>query len=289
MPDDVSRNGVPATDPASFPSASGALPDTLGVQDHVPRTLLVRAMDLTVDHNTGWHQHRRAQLVYAISGVMQVWTAHGLWVVPPQRAVWMPSRTPHQVQTGSGPVAMRHLYIEPDAAAHLPDHCCVVRVTPLLKELIRKAATLPELYDPDGPDGRLVTVILDQIQGLPTAPLHLPDVSDPRLRPIARALTRDPADPRTLADWAAQAGASARTLARLFRRDTGMTFGQWRQQVRLLAALALLAEGRPVTTVALDLGYDSQSAFIAMFRRAFGVTPGRYFATEGTAGTAGLD
>ncbi|MCB2101803.1 MAG: helix-turn-helix transcriptional regulator, partial [Rhodobacterales bacterium] len=229
-------------------------------------------------HDTGWHHHRRAQLIYASQGVMRVRTRQGLWVVPPQRAVWMPPLTAHQVQVASRRTAMRHLYIEPDAAAHLPDGCCVVRVSPLLRELILRAAALPPLYDPDGPDGRLVAVILDQIEGLPVAPLHLPDVADFRLRPIADALAADPADPRTLADFAIGCGASARTLARLFRRDTGLTFGQWRQQARLLAALTLLAEGRPVTTVALDLGYDSQSAFIAMFRRAFGVTPGRYFA-----------
>ena len=277
MPDDASPKGAPAV--AAGP---GGLADPLGDRDRIPRALLVRTMDLTADHDTGWHHHRRAQLVYAITGVMRVRTARGLWVVPPQRAVWMPPRTAHQVQTASGRISMCHLYIEPDAAAHLPAQCGVVRVTPLLRELIRQAAALPQLYDPDGPHGRLVTVILDQIEGLPTAPLHLPDVADPRLRPIAEALIRDPADPRHLADWAARAGASTRTLARLFRRDTGMTFGQWRQQVRLLAALALLAEDRPVTTVALDLGYDSQSAFIAMFRRAFGVTPGRYFAGDGT-------
>ncbi|MCP5368995.1 MAG: helix-turn-helix transcriptional regulator [Hyphomicrobiales bacterium] len=249
----------------------------MGERDRIPRPLVVKALDHRQGEATDRHHHRRAQLVYAVDGVIAVDTDRGLWVVPPQRAVWVPPETPHQVRAVSAKAVMHNLYLEPAAATGLPGQCCVVTVSPLLRELIRAAARLPAHYDEDGPDGRLMAVILDQIRTLPVAPLHLPLVTDPRLRPIADALAADPADGRTLADWSRRVGASARTLARLFVRDTGMTFGQWRQQARLLAALTLLADGAPVTTVALDLGYDSQSAFIAMFRKALGVTPGRYF------------
>jgi len=264
----------------SHPTSGMPLADPLGEQDRIPRPLVVKALDHRLGEATDRHHHRRAQLVYAVDGVIAVDTDRGLWVVPPQRAVWVPPGTAHQVRAVSTVATMHNLYLEPEAARDLPRDCCVVTVSPLMRELIRAAARLPERYDEDGPDGRLMAVILDQIRGLPVAPLHLPTVRDPRLRSIAEALTADPADARTLDDWAGEVGASSRTLARLFLRETGLTFGQWRQQARLLAALALLAEGTAVTTVALDLGYDSQSAFIAMFKKALGVTPGRYFAGE---------
>ena len=153
----------------------------------------------------------------------------------------------------------------------------------LLRELIVRAVAQPRLYDPDGPDGRLMAVILDQLERLAETPLHLPIPGDPRLRRITDALMKDPADGRRLSDWAATAGASSRTLARLFVATTGLTFGAWRQQARLLHAMRLLAHGEPVTTVALEVGYESPSAFVSAFACAFGTTPGRYYKT-GEAG-----
>jgi AraC-like DNA-binding protein len=160
----------------------------------------------------------------------------------------------------------------------LPDRCQVVDMPPLLRELILKAIALPALYDEASAEGRLMQVILDQVETLEIAPLHLPLPRHPRLAPILDALLLHPQDDRDLDTWGRQLGASGRTLARLFQRETGMTFRAWRQQARLLAALSRLAAREPVSTVALDLGYDSLSAFIAMFRRATGTTPGRYFA-----------
>ena len=147
----------------------------------------------------------------------------------------------------------------------------------LLRELLRAAVDLPAEYDTDGPAGRLMTVILDQLRVLDQAALHLPWPEDARLTRIAEALIDDPAMSAGLDDWAKTAGASARTLARLFVKETGMTFGAWRQQARLLKALELLAAGQSVTATALDLGYDSPSAFIAMFKKVLGVSPGKYF------------
>lgn len=238
--------------------------------------VVTRRRECPPDFLIDWHQHRRAQLLYAASGVMEVITNAGIWVVPPQRAVWIPPGIPHRVRAQGGPLSMRSVYVHPDVPG-LPDGCCVVTVSPLLRELILTAMDIADGFDPNGRDGRLVQVLLDQVRELPVAPLHLPMVTDPRLMRIADTLLDQPEDDRTLDDWAAEAGASARTLARAFLADTGMTFGQWRQQVRLLAALARLASGHSVTTVALDLGYASQSAFIAMFRRTLGRTPGRYF------------
>ncbi len=259
----------------------GAAPEVAPVSgvDEGIGLVVTRRREVPADHFIDWHRHRRAQLLFAASGVMQVTAPAGIWVVPPQRAVWIPPGIAHHVRAQGGPLSLRSVYVDPDVPG-LPEGCSVVTVSPLMRELILAAMDIADGFDPDGPDGRLVQVLLDQIRELPVTPLHLPMVIDPRLKPVADALLATPDDPRTLEDWAAETGASARTLARAFLTDTGLTFGQWRQQVRLLAALARLASGDSVTTVALDLGYASQSAFIAMFRRALGRTPGRYFQGE---------
>lgn len=254
------------------------VPDDDHSLDDAPRPVTWRARDFDQPHIVALHRHRRAQLLYAIDGVMEVHTPAGIWVVPPQRAVWIPPEEPHEVRSRAA-LRMRNLYFDPDRLDNLPSHCGVVTVSPLLRELVLAAFATPPLYDEAGADGRLFSVLLDQIRALPTAPLHLPIPDDQRLRKITDALGDTPADRRTLGDWANDIGTSERTLARRFKRATGMTFGQWRQQARLLAALSRLAEGQAVGTVALDLGYDSQSAFITMFRRTLGTTPKRYFAS----------
>ena len=165
-----------------------------------------------------------------------------------------------------------------DAKTLLPATCSVISVSPLLRALILRAVELPLLYDEAGPDGRVMALILDEIRAVPALPLHLPWPVDARLARLCAAIQDDPASERSLTEWALTVGASSRTLARLFRRETGMSFGAWRQQVRLVEALGRLATGQPVTTVALDLGYQSPSAFTSMFRRALGCAPTRYFA-----------
>jgi AraC-like DNA-binding protein/quercetin dioxygenase-like cupin family protein len=258
------------------PREARILPPTPGLDDG-PGIVTARARECPPDHIIDWHTHQRAQLLYAVRGVMRVTTENGVWVVPPQRAVWIPPGIMHHVQAQGAALSLRSLYIRRDALSGLPDTCCVVTVSPLLRELIIETMHLSDDPPADSADARLIRVLLDKIEGLPVAPLHLPMTTDKRARRITDTLLDDPADPRTLQDWADELGASERTLARIFSRDTGMTFGQWRQQVRLLAALARLARGDSVTVVAFDLGYASQSAFIAMFRRALGKTPGRYF------------
>ncbi|HJQ55915.1 MAG TPA: helix-turn-helix transcriptional regulator [Vineibacter sp.] len=222
------------------------------------------------------HTHERAQLIFAARGVMTIATPQGTWVVPPQRALWMPAGTVHEIRM-AGAVSMRTLYVRGDASGPLPAAVRVIAISPLLRELILRACALPVLYDQAGADGRVMMLILDEIAALPSLALDLPMPRDPRLQAVCRALHADPGDPRTLQAWARDAGASTRTLARLFIRDTGLSFADWRQQARLLAALARLAEGQAITRIALDLGYDSPSAFAAMFKRALGAPPSRYF------------
>ncbi|WNJ99055.1 helix-turn-helix transcriptional regulator [Thalassospiraceae bacterium LMO-JJ14] len=258
-------------------SASDRILPHLSGLDQGPGAVVARARECPADHIIDWHTHERAQLLYAVRGVMRVTTDNGVWVVPPQRAVWIPPGISHHVQAQGTALSLRSLYIRKDAHEGLPEVCCVVTVSPLLRELILEAMRLSDDPGPDSAEARLIGVLLDRVEGLPVAPLHLPMTTDKRARKITDTLMDDPSDMRTLQDWSQELGASERTLARIFSRETGMTFGQWRQQVKLLAALARLARGDSVTDVAFDLGYASQSAFIAMFRRALGKTPGRYF------------
>ncbi|HSR71140.1 MAG TPA: helix-turn-helix transcriptional regulator [Kiloniellales bacterium] len=249
------------------------------------------AVALAQDHPAGSviepHRHRRAQLIYAAEGVMTVSAEAGSWVVPPQRAVWLPAGMGHRV-TMNRTVKMRSLYVRPDAAPDLPSGCRVLAVTPLLRALILRAMELPADYPAEGPEARLVRVLLDEMRALPAAPLHLPEPADPRLVRVTDALHDKPGDRRSLADWAALAGASPRTLARLFLAETGLSFRAWRQRARMLQALVGLAAHRPVTVLALELGYDSPSAFIAAFRQVFGVTPARYFARPEATGDTNI-
>jgi AraC-like DNA-binding protein/mannose-6-phosphate isomerase-like protein (cupin superfamily) len=244
--------------------------------DEAPRAIIALSDEYAANFVDPRHRHRRAQLLYACAGVMSVVTDDGSFIVPPQRAVWIPGGAEHEVSC-RGPVSLRTLYIEPSAAALLPDRCRVLEVAPFLRALILEAMTLPRLYDEAGRDGRVMGLVLEEIRTQQIAPLHAPMPADPRLGRVCRALLADPSHPGDLDQWAELAGMGRRTFTRLFRDQTAMSFAAWRQHVRLLEALSQLAVGHSVTTVAYDVGYDSPSAFTAMFRRTFGVSPSRYF------------
>lgn len=226
------------------------------------------------------HAHRRAQLLYAITGTLRVTTEAGAWIVPSLRAVWIPPGVEHGFLI-AGDVSMRTLYVDA-ATAVFPDggRCRVVAVSDLLRALILAACN--ETAGEDRGRAALMSgLILSELARAPEVPLSLPMPRDKRLAALCRALLDDPARDDTLEGWAESCGASARTLARLFRRDTGLSFGVWRQQARLAEALARLAQGEGVATAARAAGYGSPSAFTAMFRRALGETPQRY--AEGVA------
>ena len=243
--------------------------------EDLPVPIVAYGRDLKAGAVLPYHSHRRAQFVYASSGVMTVTTPAAAYVVPPQRAVWMPGGVMHQIDARSD-VAMRSLYIETTQTKGLPTEVCVLQVAPLLRELVVAAVASGPAYELDSPQSRILDVVLDQIRVQPMVSLALPMPTDPRLCKITQALIDEPSDERDLDEWASVVGASKRTLTRLFPAQTGMTFRTWRQQRRLLRALELLAAGDNVTTVALELGYDNTSAFIAMFRRCLGQTPTQY-------------
>jgi AraC-like DNA-binding protein len=221
------------------------------------------------------HHHERAQLIYATAGTMRVSTDDGVWVVPPQRALWMPAGVSHSIVM-LGDTTMRTLYVRDDAAAAMPTVCRVLSISPLLRELIVRATELPVQYDETGPAGHVVALIVSELQGLQSLALQLPMPRDLRLRGLCQALLDAPGDQRPLDAWAATINTSARTLARRFARETGLSFGAWRQQARVLEAMGRLGGGAAVTEVAFDLGYESVSAFSAMFHRATGASPSQF-------------
>ena len=246
--------------------------------------MLVRT--LAVGYSSGTvlepHAHDWAQLVYASEGVMSVDTREGTWVVPSHRAVWIPAGIEHSIAM-SGWVAMRTLYIVPALVEPLPRRCCVVAVPALLRELILHTVAQGTLRSNVPQHSRLVDFLLDQLRVLPAVPLELPMPRDARALRVAVHLRDHPSAATPVDDLARQAGASRRTLERLFQQQTGMSFGRWRQQARLLHAMRLLAGGEPVTSTALEVGYESPSAFIAAFSSVLGMTPGRYYRTRGGA------
>lgn len=220
------------------------------------------------------HSHSRAQILYAAAGVMSVTTISSSFVIPPQRALWLPAGEAHEVSC-RGAVALRTLYVDPDLGA-CPNECRVFEVSDFLRALILEAATFAADYDVEGREGRIIDLLIGEVVAMPTAPLCARMPSDYRLLRVCKAILADPSDHKTLDDWAAIAGMGRRTFTRAFRRETGMGLGIWRQQVRLMDALSMLTAGRSVTSVAFEVGYESASAFTAMFHRAFGAPPSHY-------------
>jgi AraC-like DNA-binding protein len=249
--------------------------DRADYQD-TPRPLAGMAKEFPDGFRIEPHSHPRAQLTWAAKGVMTVTAARGTWVVPPNRALWIPAGTEHAIRM-SGPVAMRAIYVDRGVAAAVAEVCKVVLVSALLRALMLELVAAPLDYDETGRWGHVAALFLDEIRMLDAQPLHIPMPRDKRLLRVCEALLRDPARRDTLEEWSATAGASSRTLARLFERETGMRFVDWRHQVRLAEALVRLAQGRDVAAAARAVGYDSASAFTAMFRHALGKPPRDYF------------
>lgn len=253
------------------------------VFDRLPRSsapIVTLTRDYPAGHTIPSHFHDRAQLVFASRGVMTVSTGVSAWVVPTHRAVWIPARTAHAVAM-AGSVAMRTLYFGSPLAALLPRECCVINVHALLKELILHTCTCGSLRRRTHWQRHLIDVILDQLRVAQVAPLRLPLPDDQRALRVANALFEDPSDRTPLAQISRRSGASRRTIERLFLASTGMTFGKWRQQLRLMQAMRLLGGGAKVTHAALEAGYSTPSAFIAAFRKTLGTTPTRYFRISG--------
>ena len=249
-----------------------------------PRPLVGSAWDYPDGLSTGEHTHPCAQLLHAVSGVMRIATPGAAFLVPPTTALFMPAGVPHTVRM-DGPVAMRALFLREDAATRagpgLATGAAVIRVSPLLREVILAACAEPLHWDLAGRGHHLTELALDEIARAAALPLRLPMPRDARLQRAVAALHARPDGASLpppapgLDDLAAVAGASSRTLARLFRAETGLSFRQWRQQARLTEAMGALTTGASPVRAAALAGYAGQPAFGAAFRSLFGMTPGQ--------------
>ncbi len=243
------------------------------------RPVTLRARDLQVSYQMEPHEHVWGQVTFTLEGVVRVTANNSSWIVPPQRAIWIPPNVTHAIEVLET-ARLRPLFVLAARAPFAGGECKVLAVSPLMREML----VALEQLDPDDHGVRatlLCELILDEVARLATRPIRVPLPDDKRLAALCAALVADPGANHTLGAWAAQVGASERTLARLFEKQLGMTFGQWRQQVRLAHAAPMIARGVPLAQVAEQLGYASQSAFSAMFRKTFGTTPSAFFAEAG--------
>ena len=254
--------------------------------DLLPRAVIaVSATSTSESWEHAPHSHRKGQLMYTLRGVIHCQIEAGIWIVPPQCALWIPGGLSHAAR-GSGQAQVYCLLIDPDAAGALPPQCCTLSVSGLLHELISKAVSFPPLYEEDGAQGRLIRTLLDELAQAPIEDLHLPMPQDPRLRRLADSLLAAPSDKATLGQWAVRIGMSERSMTRLLLEEFGLSFGRWRRQLHVILSLQRLAKGDSVQRVALDLGYENASGFITMFRKAVGQPPARYLADRAGASTA---
>ncbi|MDQ2067163.1 helix-turn-helix transcriptional regulator [Xinfangfangia sp. CPCC 101601] len=231
------------------------------------------------------HSHPRGQLLWAMRGVLRVVSNACIWLVPPSHAVWIPGGMEHQV-TIEAEAELLNIYVDPSISVrktNRPIPCCaVLLLTPLAREMIRRLGESDTSLPFDARLLRLCSVLLDELDLLTEAPLNLPGGQDERLTRVTRHLIGHPDEQSQLPELSQMAGASPRTMERLFRAETGLSFRQWRSKLRLLSAIEALNRGESSTTIAFSMGYSSPSAFIAAFREAFGTTPQRFLSGNQT-------
>lgn len=218
------------------------------------------------------HSHAEGQLALALTGTMAIATGQGRWLAPPGRAIWVPPGVEHSARYGEASVIVQAL-VPAAAAPGFPADCAVIEVSPLLRELVMEATRLAD-GDPAVP--AMLTLIARECRRVARQPaLHTPLGRDPRLRAVMQRLLDDPGCDTGLPELALAAGASPRTMARLFQAETGMRFTRWREHLRVTVAIERLLRGQSVTGVAFDLGYRSPAAFTTMFKRLTGTPPAR--------------
>ena len=237
------------------------------------RPIRLVARNLQIAQNLKPHQHDWGQLTYAPQGMLQVVADQTVWFVPPMRAIWIPPQTMHEVKMLENS-QLRAIHIHATAIPFPSRHCLVLEVSNLLRELI---ARLEMLDEPGSRENHINRVILDELQAARPLPIQLPMPADKRLKNLCEHLLANPANNASLEQLARQTGASARTLSRLFDKELHMSFGSWRQQMRLARATPLIAKGLSLSQVAAELGYASQSAFSAMFKKTLGESPSTFF------------
>jgi AraC-like DNA-binding protein len=244
----------------------------LDVDDLSASVIAVRVDVIGTKAEVPDHRHRKGQLVFALGGGVTCRVPSGLWMVPAHCAVWIPGGMRHS-NLATANARLFFVYIEPEVV-DLPDRCCTLSISPLLRELIVELSD--QVADDDEREDLLTRVLLRELPRMAAQRLHLPLSPEPRLKRIASRLAEDPSDRSTLAEWANRVALSESSLARLIIKETGLTFGRWRQQLHLIVAIRELASGASVQQVSADLGYESVTAFITMFKKALGKPPAKY-------------
>jgi len=227
-----------------------------------------------------FHQHRKGQFLLWMRGVLTCEVAGGFWLVPPGGAIWVPGGVQHRMDV-AGTVECYVVYVDPAARDGLPQECCTLSATPLLRELVIRSAAFPMRYEEGGMASRMMALLLDEMALARQGQVHLPMPADSRLRKLVEWIMANPAEPGSIDSWARRMGISPRTLSRLVSQETGMSFGRWRRQLHILLALQWMARGATVQDVADGLGYENASNFVVMFRKILGETPGRYLRPAG--------
>jgi AraC-like DNA-binding protein len=271
------KNGQPSSKSghqALYASLLSFNPDR---QDGLVVTLSVDVRDGT--QGVPMHSHLCGQLVLTSRGSVICELENGLWLVPPDSALWIPPGTPHR-STVSADGTICYLYMKPEVA-RLPSIACTLFMTPLVRELIAHMMKVPSGYGSDSADGRIAAVLIEQLERMPVGRLHLPVPRNPRLRSVASALAADPGGRHTTREWARSVALSERSFRRLVQKETGMTFGKWRQQFQIMVAVRELAAGVSVEAVSAALGYESSSAFSVMFKKTLGHPPRVYVKQRG--------
>ena len=243
--------------------------------DNVPRPVVGNAQTYPPSFEIDWHSHGRGQLLYAETGVVVLRNTFGTWVAPPERAVWTPAHTPHAVRT-VGTVTTRSVLLDATTSQVLGDTSTVISVSSLLRQLLIAATRVPLDYDTAGRDGQVMDLLVSELGRAPRVALSVPFPQSEKLAALCRAFLEAPDIHASIDGWSDAMGMDRRAFTRTFRKQTGLSFGAWRQQACIVVALPRLADGESVTTIALDMGYDSPAAFSTMFRRVLGVPPSRY-------------
>lgn len=243
--------------------------------EQVPRPVVGVGFDFSESLELAEHSHARGQLLYAASGVIVARTPQGAWVAPPERAVWIPATILHTVYL-VGAVQARGVLIDTAAYPDLPRSCRVVGVSPLLRQLLVAAADIPAEYEMAGRDGLVMQLLLEELCSAPLIPIAVPLPRHTALAALCRAFLEQPAAGAQIDQWARMLELNRRSFTRLFRRETGMSMAEWRQQASVAVALPRLAAGESITAIALDLGYEGPGNFSTMFKRVLGVSPSQY-------------
>lgn len=244
--------------------------------DMVEKPLIVVGAKRAIAHwEKGQHAHRKSSLLLNLRGMMTCEADDGVWIVPPHCALWMPAGKAHSGRM-SGNIECYAVFIEPELITTQPKSCATLSVSPLFRELVLRSAQSPVDAPFFDADFRIMAVLLDELDAAQEIKLSFPMPKSVPLRQLADLLLKHPADRATLAQWAARIGLSERTLSRSLLVETGMSFGRWRRQMHVVLALQRLGDGETVQNVAIDLGYESASSFVTMFRKTLGKPPARY-------------